>query len=104
MYFKNKDKVFHRIGDLVDESVERIQDVADDLEDRVRAQAGVVSRRARAGWREGKDRMVTAEEQLVRTVKAHPVPFILAAMGLLGLVIGAAFYEYNTRRTPGSEE
>ncbi len=91
-----KKNIINRITGLVEEGVDRVQDMAGDVQHRVREEASVMARRARTGIREGKERAIQAEEQMVGTVKAHPTVFILAAVGL-GFLTAAMIYAATER-------
>jgi vacuolar-type H+-ATPase subunit E/Vma4 len=92
-----KKNIFNRISGLVEEGVERAQEVAGDVQHRMREEASVLARRARSGIREGRERAIHAEEQMVDTVKAHPTVFVLAAVGL-GFLTAAMIYAATERK------
>lgn len=93
MQFK-KEKLYNRVTGLLDEGLNRMHGLADDWEET----ASTAARRARSGLRQGRERLMTAEENVTQSVKDHPYVFMLIGLGLLSLVIGLILGQQQRRK------
>src|SRR5450432_1745582 len=84
------DKALNRIHGLIDQGKDKMHDLTDDLEERLRDEAEAMARRARAGLKQGREQLQTAEEVVMRNVQDHPVIFILGALSIVGLFLAVS--------------
>lgn len=99
-----KNNLINRFSDILEESRGRVQDAAGDLSDRLRRDGKKLAKQARRGYVDGKDRVLTAEENVVRKVRENPAVFGLIALVILGLVIGKLFLSSSRETTLMEEE
>ena len=92
-----KEQLFNRVSGMVDDGVSRLHSVADDLEEKFRDNRDDLTRRARKSWSYGKDKLATAEETMMSTVKEHPYMFLLAGLSILGLIIAKLMFDQRER-------
>src|SRR5437899_3264962 len=93
----NKDKVINRLAGLMDDGVERMHTIADDLGKRVRTDASLVAERAKIGLMHGRERLMTTEQRMIRNMRAHPIPFLLAGLSVCGLILAKLIYDQTIR-------
>lgn len=86
MNLKN-DKVLNRLNGLIDQGMGKMQTITTDLEDKFRTEAEAMTRRAQAGFKQGREQFQTAEEVVMRNAKDHPMLFILGALSVIGLCV-----------------
>lgn len=83
-----KDRIFNRVTGLFDDGVSRVQDAADDLQHRLRKDGRKVARKARRGYSDGRDRVLSAEETVAQAVRENPSLFAVVALVLIGIIVG----------------
>ena len=92
-----KEEIVNRLTGLFDQGLDRIQEARGEVEEHFRTGTKAVTKRAKTGWNEGKGRFLATEQRLAGTLKQHPTVFILAGLGVLGLVFAKLLYDARTR-------
>lgn len=77
-----------KFNKAIEDSVERIQRTASDLEERLRSDATLIADRARETWHRSRDLSTDATQAVARNAKEHPIPYILAGIGVAALLTG----------------
>lgn len=85
---QRKDNFLNRVSGLFDDGVCRVQDAADDLQHRIRKDKRTLTRKARQGYWDGRDRVASAEEAILRSVRENPSIFSIVALLLVGIIVG----------------
>ena len=92
-----KEEIVNRLTGLFDQGLDRMHEAKDEVEEHFRTGTKAVTERARTGWSEGRGRFFATEQRLAETVKQHPTVFLLAGLGVLGLVFAKLLYDARTR-------
>jgi capsular polysaccharide biosynthesis protein len=93
-----KEKMLNRLTGLIDHGMDAAHTVANDLEQRFRNEARTITRRAKDGLMDQTNRIVSAEEMMMRNVKDHPVIYILAGLSIFGLLLAFTKLFFDQRR------
>jgi len=78
-------------------------DLFDEQLEKAREQVAVAADHAREGLRKGRKAVVSLEQNVARAIRENPLLFLLAAVGLLSLVL-AGRRLFRRRETPSLRE
>ncbi|GEM_PF-2935674 len=91
----NLKKEFNRLSGLFGDSVDKVQNFTDDFGEKLRDETDALTRRARRGYMQGRDSLISTEELMARHLKENSTLYLIAGMTLLGLFILRMWTSYR---------